>query len=245
MLLRTLLPGLMIAILNGTLMAQGPMGVPLSPTGPSGRYYPLDHRQAPGVAAAWQMTVKRGLYGYMQPVRVIMPGAASVSYYNGSPKAEVVAGAPSQARMMVGHVYRLKLSAIEGHPGLELYPTIEILDRLHPPEGKLDEFPIPVELTEEEIIAASEERLVTKVIYLEQPDIAAPVSNDARARVDELDQRLNLLEAADVRGRPMAILRIGGRIPDPDAPVDEFFSSSPLILTPEAVDSGLRKHTVR
>jgi hypothetical protein len=233
MLLRTLLPGLMIAILNGTLLAQGPMGVPLA--GPTGQYYPLDHRQAPGVAAQWQMTVKRGLYGYMQPVRLIMPGTAKVSYYNGSPQAEVVTDAPSQVRMMVGHVYRLKLSEIAGYPGVELYPTIEVLDRLHPPEGKLDQFPIPIELTEEEIAAAVEERLVTKVLYLEQPDIATPVSDDARTRVEELDQRLNLLEAADVRGRPMAILRIGGRIPDPAAPQDEFFSSSPLLLTPAVV----------
>ncbi len=36
--------------------------------------------------------------------------------------------------MMVGHVYRVRLSAIAGHLGLELFPTIGLLDRLHPPE---------------------------------------------------------------------------------------------------------------
>jgi len=229
MLYRSLLvAGLMIAILHGTVMAQGPGGRPLA--GPTGRYYPLDHRQAPGVAAQWQTTVKRGLYGYMQPVRIVLPGEGKISYYNGSPQAEVPTEAPSQARMMVGHVYRVKLSGMAGHPGLELYPTIELLDRLHPPEGKLDQYPIPVEFTEEEIKAAAEDRLVTKVLYLEQPDTATPVSNAARARVEELDQRINLLEAADVRGRPMAIVRLGGRVPDPNSPTDEFFSASPLLL---------------
>lgn len=224
--LRFLLPGLMIAILHGTVMAQGPAGMPIS--GPTGRYYPLDHRQVPGVAARWQTTVKRGLYGYMQPVRIILPGEGTVSFYNGSPQAEVQAPAPSQARMMVGHVYRVKLSGLAGRPGVELYPTIELLDRLHPPEGKIDQYPIPVEFTEEEIQAAAEDRLVTKVLYLEQPDMAAPVRNAARSRVEELDQRINLLEAADVRGRPMAIVRLGGRVPDPNSPTDEFFSTSPL-----------------
>lgn len=221
MFLRTLVAGLMIAVLHGTVMAQGP----------TDRFYPLDHRQPIGVAAQWQTTIKPGLYGYMQPVRIALPGNGMVTYYNGSPHAVAGMASPAQARMMVGHVYRVRLSDIPNHPGVELFPTIELLDRLHPPEGKLDAFPIPIEITEEEIEAAAQDRLVTKVIYLEHPETAAPVSDELQRRVEQLDQRTNLLEAADVRGRPMAILRIGGRIPDPNAPTDEFYSTSPLILT--------------
>lgn len=213
--------GLIIAILHSSAMAQQQ----------TGRFYPLDHRQVPGTAAQWQAIAKPGLYGYMQPVRISLPGDATVSYFNGSPHANTDLQAPAQARMMVGHVYRVRLSAIAGHPGLELFPTIEVLDRLHPPEGKLDTFPIPIEITEEELTAAAQDRLVTKVIYLEHPQTAAPVTDVNQRRVEEFDPRLNLLEAADVRGRPMAILRMGGRIPDPNAPTDEFYSTSPLQIT--------------
>jgi uncharacterized repeat protein (TIGR01451 family) len=196
----------------------------------TGYYYPLDHRQPPGIAGQWQTNIKRGIYGYMQPVRFIVPTGGTVSYYQGSPQNSIETVAPSQARMMVGHVYRVKISGIPERPGLELFPTIEILDRLHPPEGKLEQYPIPVEITEQEIEAAEHDRMVTKVVFLEQPDIAAPASDEVRIRVEELDSRVNLLEAADMRGRPIAIVRIGGRVPDVNSPTDEFYSQSPLLI---------------
>ena len=75
------------------------------------------------------------------------------------------------------------------------------------------------------------DQMVTKVIYLEQPQVATPSRQvDGRSHVESLGVEVNLLEAADQRGRPIAILRIGGRIPDTNSSEDEFYSTSPITL---------------
>jgi hypothetical protein len=120
-------------------------------------------------------------------------------------------------------VYRLKLASLPEFPGVELYPTVELIDRLHPPCGREAEFPVPIAFTEQELRSAIQGRLVTKVVYLEQPDRAIPErgSNASRTRIAR--PRENALAAADEAGRPMAIVRLGGRLPDPRAPEPEFF----------------------
>jgi len=195
------------------------------------RYFPLDQRQPTGTAARFSRISRPHRYGYAQPVRVSLPSQGHVSYYSGSPHNPVLTQSPSQAGMMVGHVYRVKISGLPEYPGVELYPTIEILDRLHPPSDRIQDFPIPIEITAEEIEIVLDNRMVTKVVYLEQPDMAAPFHKDESSLITEMSSRANLLKEADLRGRPMAILRIGGRIPDPRSPQDEFYSTSPILIS--------------
>ena len=202
------------------------------------RYFPLDHRQPTGQAGRWAALTRPQAYGYMQPVQVRLPGEGLVAYFSGSSQNSILTTAPSQVSMMVGHTYRIQISGMPDYPGLELYPTIEILDRLHPPEDRIHEFPIPIDITREEIEYVMQDQMVTKVIYLEQPDFAAPVRSGTETLVENLPTQVNLLEAADYRGRPMAILRIGGRIPDPRAAVDEFYSTSPIMLSTETTTVG-------
>ena len=123
----------------------------------------------------------------------------------------------------MGSIYRIKISDLPDFPGAELYPTVELIDRLHPPRGREIEFAIPILLTAEEIAMALEGRLVTKVIYLEQPDRAAPVRNTNAARNRVAEPRENLLAIADEAGRPMVIVRVGGRLPDAAASESGFF----------------------
>ncbi len=193
-------------------------------------YFPFDHRQNTGNAARLSVMRAPQKYGYFQPMRFILPTDGIVTYYSGSPDNAVHTQAPSQVSMMVGHTYRVRISDMPEYPGVEIFPTIEVLDRLHPPEDRINEFPIPIELTREEIETVLQDRMVTKVIYLEQPDLATPFSHADRKLIEDLPVTANLLEAADYRGRAMAILRIGGRIPDPHAPTDEFFSHSPILM---------------
>jgi hypothetical protein len=197
------------------------------------RYFPLHHRQPTGMAGRWSLLTHPQKHGAMQPVRVSLPSTGHVSFYSGSPQNRILTQAPSDVRMSVGHVYRFQVSGMPEFPGVELYPTVEILDRLHPPEGHAHEFPIPVELTEQEIETVLQDRMVTKVIYLEQPDLAHPADQENGIHVEDLPVGINLLKAADLRGRPMAILRIGGRTPDPRAPTDEFYSRSPIVVPPQ------------
>ena len=146
-----------------------------------------------------------------------------MAFYTNPQGENTVAAAPAIVALRVGSVYRIKISDLPDFPGAELYPTIELIDRLHPPRGREVEFAIPIALTAEEIAMALEGRLVTKVIYLEQPDRAAPVRNTNAARNRLADPRENLLAVADEAGRPMVIVRIGGRQPDAAAAESGFF----------------------
>jgi len=193
----------------------------------------LDHRAPTGVAGRWSALTRPGVAGLPQPVRISLPGSGTVTFFDGAPTRGVAVSSPALAGMGVGYVYRVRIADMPEFPGVELFPTIELLDRLHPPEGKELEFPVPIQITEEEIETVMRDQMVTKVVYLEQPNLAFPVTQQNGARIENLPPTENLLHAADLRGRPMAIVRIGGRIPDPQSPKDEFFCQSPLqILRP-------------
>ncbi len=192
-----------------------------------GWYTPLDQHDF-GKAGRWALIAKPALHGYYQPVRISLPSRGLVSYLTPENLDPVLTPAPSQVGMLVGHVYRFRISGMADYPGIVLYPTLEILSRMHPPAGQEEKFPIPVEITPEEIRAALAERMVTKVIYLEDPQ-SAFLGYDEQidpetGLIDRNRQRgiltreapphSNLLDTAYQLGRPMAILRIGGRVPE-------------------------------
>ncbi len=194
------------------------------------RYYPLDHRAAPGVIGQWSAATTRDTTGYFQPVRVELPVAGDVTFYGRPQDAAAPAAAPAAAALQIGPVYRIRLAHIEGFPGVELYPTIELLDRLHPPAGKFAEYPIPIPFSLQELQLAAEGRLVTKIVYLEQPDRAIPLPADESASTRFAGRNENALALADELGRPMAIVRVGGRLPDADRPDPEFYGrGAPLV----------------
>jgi hypothetical protein len=197
-------------------------------------YFPLDHR-IPGRITEWNRAITPRATEYVQPVRIELPSIGLVTYYDGSPEQRVLTQAPSQAGMIVGRTYRIEISGMPEFPGVELYPTIELLDRLHPPAGREDEFPIPLPFTEEEIETALEDRLVTKVIYLEEPRWAVPREVGQTVKVADLRPATNLLQAADRRGRPMAVIRLGGRTPDAEPGGDSHFYGD---LAPVVTQNG-------
>ncbi|MEZ6064269.1 MAG: hypothetical protein R3B90_00845 [Planctomycetaceae bacterium] len=202
-----------------SLHAQGhPFSLPPTP----GRYSPLDHREQMGQVGQWQLIAKPSLYGYYQPVRIEVPTQGLVSFYTPDSPQPVLSQAPAQASMLVGGVYRFRVTGLPEYPGLEIYPTVEVLDRLHP-TGQEQAFPIPVTITPEEIEAVIREQMVTKVIYLERPQLASALEVDRTGLVTyDVPASSNLIDTADQLGRPMAILRIGGRQPDPMNPHDEL-----------------------
>ena len=110
-------------------------------------------------------------------------------------------------------------------PGAEIYPTIEVIDRLHPPSGQKHNFPILVHIARSDIQLAMTGNLVTRVVYLEQPQIAAPFELDESTRARDVDTSANALSEADRYGRPMLILRLGGRLPNPLGEPPAFFGT--------------------
>ncbi len=187
------------------------------------RYVPIDQYAPVGRVGRWTGIIGKGLGGILQSVQVSLPSTGKVTVFNGGPQTGVPLLAPAQFRIGVGYAYRLKISDLPEFPGVELYPTIEIFDRLHPPLGREAEFPVPIALSTDDIQKAIDGRMTTKVVYLEQPQLAV-VGDLAPAMLNrQLPPDRNLLIEADRLGRPMVLVRLGGRTPDEQHPEEGFF----------------------
>jgi len=181
----------------------------------------------PGAIGSLQLTRGGPLPGYFQPVEIMAPQGALVSLAAGADFQPPAAG-PLGAAMLIGAVYRLKVIHIENHEGQEVYPTIEVIDRLYPPVGQEYRFTIPVDISQEEIELALSGRFVTRVIYLEDPRNPLPIAEQPDEQTCfQVAPGDDPLDVADRLGRPMAILRIGGRLPDADGPDASFLYNSP------------------
>jgi hypothetical protein len=192
---------------------------------PSGRYFPLNQSTPAGVASQWHSLSAGTTIGAPQAVRVELPSGGTVSFMDSYGSAMETQPAPAQAGLAVGHVYRLHISNMPKLPGVELYPSIEILDQLHPPAGLENRYPIPLSITKDEIVAASKGRMVTKVVYLEAPRQALAVRRSLEEATTKIPNSMNLFAEADRLGRPMLILRLGSRKPVVNGTNGDFFGT--------------------
>jgi len=184
----------------------------------------------PGAIGSQQLLRGGPLPGYFQPVEIKAPPGALISTaaYN---EFEEPRPAPIKAGMLIGSVYRLRITNIPNQEGLEVFPTIEVIDRIFPPMGQEFRFPIPIELTQEELEMALAGKFVTRVIYLEDPAGALPVAQDRDEQsYFETGEGENPLDVADALGRPVAILRLGGRVPGPEGADETFLYGSPPMV---------------
>lgn len=185
----------------------------------------------PGVIGMRQLERGGPRPGYFQPVQVTAPDGALISLAADGGFTDDQAGT-ALASMLIGPVYRLRVANIRFHEGAEVYPTIEVIDRLYPPPGQATRFPIPIELTQEELEMAIDGRYVVRVIYVEEPRTAPPVREAAgQQRYFEIAPNQDPLEVADRLGRPVAILRMGSRVPMAGEDDDKFvYHNPPLML---------------
>lgn len=195
-------------------------------------YYPFSDRMPPGYAADMMARVRQDDPYYLQPVRIELPSEGTVAIHSANPEPALVLASPGQVSVNPGHLYRLRVADMPELPGVELYPSIEILDRLHPPVGRTQNYPIPIVLTKEDLDAAAKGLMVTRVIYLEEPQLAATEDPLRRDIPISVPQCANALEEAERLGRPMVIVRIGGRTPTAMNTPVSFFG------TGGAVDPG-------
>jgi len=200
------------------------------------RHHVVD--RAPGEIGQQQLTRGGPLRGYFQPVQILGPEGLKVSFAVGG-QFERPQAVPHTGGMLIGQVYRLRVTEIPGHEGMEVFPTVEVIDRLYPPEGKKWRFPIPIELTRKELEYAMAGRFVTRVIYLEDAERALPLPElPGFQRYFEVAREQDPLEVADQLGRPMAILRMGSRTPDYTGPDATFlFGCPPVAPAPQPVSN--------
>ena len=93
-------------------------------------HYPNHALMPPGQVGS-QMLLRGGpVPGYFQPTQIRCPQGGSIAI---ATNGTFAGGTPSvlNAGLLIGSPYRLKITEIPGLPGVELYPTVELLDRLH------------------------------------------------------------------------------------------------------------------
>jgi len=184
----------------------------------------------PGAIGRQRLLRGTPLLGACQPVEIRAPQGARIAPAAGTTFLE-----GHVDRLMVGltigPVYRFRVTEIPGHPGLEVFPTVELIDRLYPPPGQALRFPVPVELTQEELALAAEGRFITRVIYLEDPDLAPAIARDGKEQPwVEARAGDDPLVMADSLGRPMAIIRLGGRTPEGDEASFTYGAVQPFVF---------------
>ena len=164
---------------------------------------------------------------YYQPIQFRGPGTTEFALAQYGTFAE--GEKDLMAGLRVGQVYRFRVSNIPMAEGVELYPTVEMVDRTYPPPGLATSYPIPINLDQDDLYAAMEGRLVTRVIFLEDPQTAVPLqqSPEGPSAID-VPEYQDPLQIADLRGRTVAILRIGSMAP-PQAEIlkPQFFFGHP------------------
>jgi hypothetical protein len=135
---------------------------------------------------------------------------------------------------LIGSVYRFRVTniPIPQAEGMEIFPTIEIIDRTYAPVDQQVRFAIPVEIVQQDMDLALQGKFVTRVIYLEDPRNPVPVRGINGQSWFEVAPGRDPLAVADELGRPVAILRMGGRVPNQGPDPNFYFGSPPWVAYP-------------
>jgi hypothetical protein len=136
-------------------------------------------------------------------------------------------------------IYRLKLSDIPNRPGVELYPTLEVV----PAKAKTCTFlahsAVPVAFTEEDFDQVAAGNFVVKVIYLPDPqfqDLAATGPDEVVS--SRLEPGVDPIVEAKRRGCILLVVRLGNidleapNTPSMDAP-------NPFAACPPGAPAGV------
>ena len=181
---------------------------------PTNNHALLRDDMPPGAIGAIQLERKPELRGLWQAVEIRGPKGMHVNMADVDGFASDLPE-PARVAVMIGSVYRMRITGVPNEPDLELFPTLEVIDRTHPPAEREHRFPIPIELDEDDLMDAARGELVVRVIYVEDNQNAEPVDTSGLPqRVTDIQTNQDALRTADQFGRPVAILRIGSRVPN-------------------------------
>ena len=189
----------------------------------------------PGAIGGQQLARGGPLPGFFQPVEIRTPAKVLISLAEGGRFRDPTAG-PIRVGLLVGQVYRLAAINLPNQPGVAVYPTIEIVDRLYTPRGMETRFPVQIELTREDLELAAQGKFVTRVVYVEDPQAALPAPATGDQSWFDVAPGMDPLTVADSLGRPIAIVRMGGRVPDGgEVDMGFLFGCPPVVNLPPPV----------
>jgi uncharacterized repeat protein (TIGR01451 family) len=149
-------------------------------------------------------------------VRFLGPDGLRITFYQGQPRGrgfDLPMAPDKPVGLRPGYLYRVEVSHIPMRPGVSFFPTLEVHCGLDlPPKYAAKKFPVPVVFTDADIEAVLGGTMVTKVVYLECPDRAAPEATlPDRPLETDVPSRCDLAKEVRERGRPVLIVRMGGR----------------------------------
>jgi uncharacterized repeat protein (TIGR01451 family) len=200
--------------------------LPTPGMGPPGAVAAVGANPGPGPAIGIAMPPPAPLVA----AKFLLPEGARVTAFPGSNLARVY-GAPIVMGLRPGYVFRFELDNI-GVPGRTLYPEVELRGVLVPRPGmRYMDYPIPIFFSQLDIDRALNGVLITKVIYLEDPERALPVAMTPDLPIESPDAtERDALRAARELGRPIAVVRLGDR--KPSIPELQTVAVSGTILLP-------------
>lgn len=143
----------------------------------------------PGMRVGWQAATTEGMAAFAED-QIEVPGR-----YN----------------FAQGVVYQLKLGEVPGRPGIELYPTLEVAPSSPQTDAYLAHNTVPVQFSDEDFDQVLSGNMVTKVVYLPDPEYQELAIAGVETLVStRLEPGVDPVLEADRRGNILAIVRMGG-----------------------------------
>jgi hypothetical protein len=147
-------------------------------------------------------------------VRFLGQDGMAVGWLAGQVLARSQRYMPGRADFAQGAVYQLVFSNIpgQGWEGTSLYPTLEVRHSHPNTMSYLQHNTVPVEITTEDLEHVRSNNMVTKVIYLPEPQFQARAIAGVETLVSTtLDPGTDPIMQAERMGTIMAVLRLGNK----------------------------------
>jgi hypothetical protein len=145
--------------------------------------------------------------------------------------SEPVIFAPGRYNYLQASIYALKLSNIEGRPGVQFYPTLEVVPCNPKTEAFLAHSAVPLDFTPEDFQEVSEGKYLVKVIYLPDPQFQEIAAGPEEIVSTRLEPGADPIMEAQRRGSILLVIRMGNV--DQEAP-----NTPPLQSGPSAPNNG-------
>ncbi len=153
--------------------------------------------------------------GQRTQIRFVRPSGMRVAWFTQGPDGRPAYSttpieSPGRYNFPQAAIYRLKLSNIEGRPGLEVYPTMEVVPANPKTEAFLAHSAVPIDFTNEDFKQIAEGNYLVKVIYLPDPqfqDVAGTGTDEILST--RLAPGTDPIQEALRRGSILVVLRMG------------------------------------
>jgi uncharacterized repeat protein (TIGR01451 family) len=149
-------------------------------------------------------------------IRFAEPDGMDVTFYQGRAQPRTFK-TPFTIGIRPGYVYRIKLSNIPDYPGLVLVPTLDVRGSLClPPQTGAAKHPAPFILTRQDFDHVIDNSVITKLVFLEDPETAVPEQGKKGGLIleNEVSADKDLLTESRYYGRPIFGWRLGSRLVD-------------------------------